>query len=86
MQRHEIMAALKGLELKGMVAAFDDAVTNGIRRDRTVMEMLGDLLRAETAHRDAASIRYRMTWLFDTPLAPIALTRSSTERVETPWT
>ncbi|MET3472315.1 DNA replication protein DnaC [Novosphingobium sp. 1529] len=25
------------------------------------MEMLGDLLRAETAHRDAASIRYRMT-------------------------
>lgn len=61
MQRHEIMAALKGLGLKGMVTAFDDAVTNGIRRDRTVMEMLGDLLRAETAHRDAASIRYRMT-------------------------
>ena len=61
MLRHEIVAALKGLGLKGMVAAFDDAVTNGIRRDRTVMEMLGDLLRAETAHRDAASIRYRMT-------------------------
>ena len=61
MQRHEILAALKGLGLKGMVTAFDDAVTNGIRRDRTIMEMLGDLLRAETAHRDAASIRYRMT-------------------------
>ncbi|TDW68130.1 DNA replication protein DnaC [Novosphingobium sp. PhB55] len=61
MQRHEIVAALKGLGLKGMVTAFDDAVTNGIRRDRTIMEMLGDLLRAETAHRDAASIRYRMT-------------------------
>jgi len=61
MQRHEIVGALKGLGLKGMVTAFDDAVTNGIRRDRTIMEMLGDLLRAETAHRDAASIRYRMT-------------------------
>ena len=61
MQRHEIIGTLKGLGLKGMVAAFDDAVTNGIRRDRTVMEMLGDLLRAEVAHREAASIRYRMT-------------------------
>ncbi|EQB10143.1 MULTISPECIES: IS21-like element ISSsp4 family helper ATPase IstB [Novosphingobium] len=61
MQRHEIVAALKGLGLKGMVTAFDDAVTNGIRRDRTIMEMLADLLRAETAHREAASIRYRMT-------------------------
>ena len=61
MQRHEIVAALKGLGLKGMVTAFDDAVTNGIRRERTIMEMLADLLRAETAHREAASIRYRMT-------------------------
>ncbi|QOT71734.1 ATP-binding protein [Sphingobium fuliginis] len=61
MQRHEMLAALKGLGLKGMIAAFDDAVTNGIRRDRSAMEMLGDLLRAETAHREAASIRYRMT-------------------------
>lgn len=60
MQRHEIVAALEGLGLKGMVTAFDDAVTNGIRRDRTIMEMLADLLRAETAHRGAASIRYRM--------------------------
>lgn len=33
MQRHEMLAALKG-----MIAAFDDAVTTGIRRDRTAME------------------------------------------------
>ena len=61
MQRHEMLGAMKGLGLKGMVAAFDDAVTGGIRRERTVMEMLGDLLHAEAAHREAASIRYRMT-------------------------
>jgi hypothetical protein len=28
----------------------------------------------------------RLTWLFDIPVPPIALTRSSTARVETPWT
>ena len=28
----------------------------------------------------------RDTWLFEMPLIPIALTRSSTERVEMPWT
>ena len=32
-----------------------------------------------TAHR-------RLTWLLEMPLMPIALTRSSTERVETPCT
>ncbi len=55
MQRHEIIGTLKGLGLKGMVAAFDDAVTNGIRRDRTVMEMLGDLLRAARLHRSVTA-------------------------------
>src|SRR3546814_9303054 len=30
-------------------------------RKRTIMEILTDLLRAEATHRDAASIRYRMT-------------------------
>ena len=27
----------------------------------------------------------RLTWLFETPVPPIAFTRSSTERVEMPW-
>ena len=47
MQRHEMMEALAGLGLQGMVGAFDEAVTTG-------------LVRAETTHRHAASIRYRM--------------------------
>src|SRR5690606_27330020 len=41
--------------------AFDEAVTTGMQRKRTAMEILTDLLRAEAAHRHAASIRYRMT-------------------------
>ena len=60
MQRHEMMAALTGLGLKGMAGAFDEAVTTGLQRKRTTMEILADLVRAETTHRHAASIRYRM--------------------------
>lgn len=61
MQRHEMIAAMSGLGLKGMAGAFDEAVTTGVQRKRTAMEILADLLRAEAAHRHAASIRYRMT-------------------------
>ena len=60
MQRHEIIAHLKGLGLRGMASSFDDAVTTGIQKGRTIHEMLTDLLRAEMASREAASIRYRM--------------------------
>lgn len=49
------------LGLKGMVGAFDEAVTSGVQRKRTTTEILTDLLRAEAAHRHAASIRYRMS-------------------------
>ena len=61
MQRHEMIETLGRLGLKGMAGAFDDAVTTGLQRNRTALEMLADLLQAETAHRQAASIRYRMT-------------------------
>ena len=53
--------AMRGLGLKGMAGAFDEAVTTGVQRQRTAMEILTDLLRAEAAHRHAASIRYRMS-------------------------
>lgn len=61
MQRHEMIDALGQLGLKGMAAAFDDAVTTGLQRKRTAMEILADLVKAEAAHRQAASIRYRIT-------------------------
>jgi DNA replication protein DnaC len=56
-----MIAAMGQLGLKGMAGAFDEAVTTGLQRKRTVMEVLTDLLQAEAAHRHAASIRYRMT-------------------------
>ena len=61
MQRHEMIAAMRGLGLKGMAGAFDEAVTAGVQRQRTTPEILTDLLRAEAAHRHSASIRYRMS-------------------------
>ena len=61
MQRHEMIEAFAQLGLKGMAGAFDEAVTTGLQRGRTAMEILADLLGAETAHRQAASIRYRLT-------------------------
>ena len=61
MQRHEMIEAMRALGLKGMVGAFDEAVTTGLQHKRTTAEILTDLLRAEAAHRHAASIRYRMT-------------------------
>ena len=44
MQRHEMIDTMRGLGLKGMVAAFDEAVTTGLQRQRTTMEILTDLL------------------------------------------
>ena len=61
MQRHDMIEAMRGLGLKGMAGAFDEAVTAGVQRQRSAMEILTDLLRAEGAHRHAASIRYRMS-------------------------
>lgn len=61
MQRHEMIQAMRELGLRGMASAFDEAVNTGLQRKRTTHEILTDLLRAEAAHRHAASIRYRMT-------------------------
>lgn len=61
MQRHEMIDAMRALGLKGMAGAFDEAVTTGVQGQRTITEILSDLLRAEAAHRHAASIRYRMS-------------------------
>ncbi|MFZ4690818.1 MAG: IS21-like element helper ATPase IstB, partial [Polymorphobacter sp.] len=61
MQRHEMIAAMGSLGLKGMAGAFDETITTGLQRKRTTMEILTDLLRAEATHRHTASIRYRMT-------------------------
>jgi len=60
MQRHELIDQLKALKLYGMAGAFDETVTQGIRRQLTAQEILGHLCQAEAAERRARSIRYQM--------------------------
>src|SRR3546814_16448347 len=47
MQRHEMMQALTGLGLKGMAGDFDEAVTTGLQRQRTTLEIMNALLRSK---------------------------------------
>ena len=61
MQRHELIEKMRELKLFGMVAAFDEIVTQGIRRKHTVHEILMNLCKAEAAERKARSIRYQMS-------------------------
>jgi DNA replication protein DnaC len=60
MLREDILARLAELKLKGMLAAYDEIVSLGIKRRATPEKILHELLLAEAANREACSIRYRM--------------------------
>ena len=54
------MALLGQLKLAGMRAHFDEVVTAGRKRQRSFEVILGALLRAEIAEKQARSIRYQL--------------------------
>ncbi len=60
MERHELIELMARLKLAGMRAALDDVLRDGIKRQRSAADILGDLLRAELAEKQARSIRYRL--------------------------
>ena len=60
MRRHELISGLNALKLRGMVAVFDEAIVEGIRRQRSIYDMLGELIQAEQLDRQTRSIRYQM--------------------------
>jgi DNA replication protein DnaC len=60
MERHELIDQLKALKLYGMVGVYDEAVTQGIRRNNSVQEILMTLCVAEAAERKARSIKYQL--------------------------
>lgn len=47
MQRHECIELLEQLKLTGMAEAWDDVVTDGIRRKRSTLEIISRLLQTE---------------------------------------
>ncbi len=60
MQRHEVIDLLTGLKLHGMVGAFDETISQGIKQQQPILDILGRFCRAEAAERKVRSIRYQM--------------------------
>ena len=49
MERHEVLAALKNLRLYGMASALEEAVSTGIKRNRSPWEVLAELVESPFA-------------------------------------
>jgi len=60
MARSEILEMMATLQLAGMRAAYDEIVTAGIKRKQSVEQIIGALLKAEIAAKQARSINYQM--------------------------
>jgi len=61
MERSEILAAMGELKLYGMKAAFDEIITTAVKRQHEPQRIVGDLLTAEIAEKQARSIKYQIT-------------------------
>jgi DNA replication protein DnaC len=61
MERHEIIEMMCTLQLAGMRAAFDELVADGLKRQHPVQRIIGELLKAEIAEKQARSIRYQLS-------------------------
>jgi DNA replication protein DnaC len=61
MQRAEIFDLMAALKLYGMRAAYDEMMAAGIKRQCEPPRIVGDLLQAEIAEKQARSIRYQLT-------------------------
>ena len=60
MLREDILVRMAELKLKGMMAAYDEIVSLGLKKRATPEKILHELLLAEAANREASSIRYRL--------------------------
>ncbi|HSF77252.1 MAG TPA: IS21-like element helper ATPase IstB [Steroidobacteraceae bacterium] len=61
MERHEILEMMATLKLAGMRAAFDELMADGLKRRHPVQRIIGELLKAEIADKQARSIKYQMS-------------------------
>ena len=61
MERHQVLEMLHELKLYGMRAAFDEVVAAGLKRQLSVPHIIGDLLQAEIAEKQARSVKYQLT-------------------------
>jgi DNA replication protein DnaC len=61
MERSDILAAMGELKLYGMKAAFDETIAIAVKRQHEPQRIVGDLLTAEMAEKQARSIKYQIT-------------------------
>ena len=61
MERSAILATMGELKLYGMKAAFDEIITTAVKRQHEPQHVVGDLLSAEIAEKQARSIKYQIT-------------------------
>jgi DNA replication protein DnaC len=61
MERSQILETMGGLKLFGMKAAYDEVIATAVKRQHAPQRIVGDLLAAEIAEKQARSIKYQMT-------------------------
>jgi DNA replication protein DnaC len=61
MERTQIFDFMSELKLFGMRAAYDDVMSRAIKRQHEPPQVVGDLLAAEIAEKQARSIKYQLT-------------------------
>jgi DNA replication protein DnaC len=61
MERSEILTTMADLKLYGMKAAYDEIITTAVKRAHEPQKVIGDLLAAEIAEKQARSIKYQIT-------------------------
>jgi len=61
MERTQIFDLMGELKLFGMRSAYDEVMTTGIKRQHEPPQIVGDLLKAEIAEKQARSIKYQLT-------------------------
>ena len=61
MDRADILTAMDTLKLYGMKGAFDAVIAAAVKRQHEPQRVVGDLLTAEIAEKQARSIKYQLT-------------------------
>jgi DNA replication protein DnaC len=61
MERSQILETMSGLKLFGMRAAYDEIIATAVKRQHEPQRIVGDLLAAEIAEKQARSIKCQMT-------------------------
>jgi DNA replication protein DnaC len=61
MERTEVFDLMGELKLYGMRQAYDEVMSLGIKRQHEPPHIVGDLLKAEIAEKQARSIKYQLT-------------------------